>query len=57
MECLGENASEVALLLTEAPFPPLQLQEAMNEVHCNDRLSNQTPRVRYSFQLTNSIRT
>ncbi len=32
MECLGENASEVSLLLSEAPFPPLPLQEAMNEV-------------------------
>eukprot|EP01084_Bolivina_argentea_P166805 289571_1 len=32
MECLGESASEVSLLLTEAPFPPLPLQEAMNEV-------------------------
>ncbi len=45
MECLGENASEVALLLTEAPFPPPLLQEAMNEVYCSDWLSNTWGRV------------
>jgi actin-related protein 6 len=32
MSRLGANASETSLLLTEPPFPPAPIQEAMNEV-------------------------